>query len=69
MTRKTKTDELPPVYEVDVLPVERRLFPRGRRSQQGGPIEVEKDGKKVVVERRRSPGRRTSDREPGGRES
>jgi len=60
MKRKSKTNQLP-LYEVEELPVERRLFPRGRRSQRG-PLVIEKDGKKVVIERRRSPGRRKTDR-------
>jgi hypothetical protein len=64
MTRKPKADDVPPLYEVDELPVERRLFTRGRRTQSG-PLVIERDGKKVVVERRNSPGRRKTDRESG----
>jgi hypothetical protein len=64
MTRKPKADDPPPVYEVDELPVERRLFTRERRAQSG-PFVTERDGEKVVVERRKSPGRRKTDRDPG----
>ena len=41
MTRKPKPDDPPPVYEVDELPVERRLFTRERRAQSG-PMVVER---------------------------
>jgi len=68
MKRKNKADELPPLYEVEELPVERRLFPRGRRSQSG-PLMIDKGGKKVVVERRNSPGRRKADRTPNAGKS
>lgn len=64
MTRKHRAEDPPPVYEVDELLVERRLFPRGRRGQ-GGPHPAAKEGRKVLVERRKSPGRRKTDREPG----
>lgn len=63
MNRKSKNEDLPPVYEVDVLPVERRLFPRGRRTRNA-PLEAGKDRGKVVLDRRTTPGRRKSDREP-----
>jgi len=62
--RKRKTDpaedklELPPVYEVEVLPIERRLFPRGRR----GELVDEPEGALPAFERRRSLGRRAEDR-------
>jgi len=49
--------ELPPVYEVEVLPIERRLFPRGRR---GESVE-EPEGTLPAFERRRSLGRRADD--------
>lgn len=49
--------ELPPVYEVEVVPIERRLFPRGRR----GELVDEPEGALPAFERRRSPGRRAED--------
>ena len=68
MTRKNKSEDPPPIYEVDELLVERRLFPRGRRSQSGAHS-AGKEGRKVLVERRKSPGRRKTDREPGAGKS
>jgi hypothetical protein len=55
--------ELPPVYEVEVLPIERRLFPRGRR----GELVDEPVGTLPAFERRRSTGRRAEDwsKKPG----
>jgi len=47
-----------PVYEVEVVPIERRLFPRGRR----GELIEEGEGTLPGFERRRSPGRRAEDR-------
>lgn len=54
MNQKEKGDEALPVYEVEFIPVERRL--QDRRSQPpAGPVPVE----------RRQLGRRKSDQPPG----
>lgn len=50
--KKKKVDELPPLYEIEVIPVERRLNAPDRRAGKG---------KKVSLNRRRRPGRRASD--------
>jgi len=52
MKKKDHDDERPPLYDVEVLPVERRLNVPDRRA---GKI------KKVALDRRRHPGRRTTD--------
>ena len=47
-----------PVYDVEVVPIERRLFPRGRR----GVLIEQAEGTLPGFERRRTPGRRAEDR-------
>jgi len=53
--KKKKVDELPPLYEVEVIPVERRLNAPDRRAGKK---------KKVSLNRRRHPGRRAADPKP-----
>jgi len=66
MTKRTKNSP-PPLYEVEEVLVERRLFPRGRRrpdpSGDGDAANPQRQ------ERRRSPGRRKTDRDPGSGQS
>lgn len=52
---KEHDDELPPLYEVEEVPVERRLNAPDRRAGKR---------KKSALERRRHPGRRATDPKP-----
>ncbi|MGA7983640.1 MAG: hypothetical protein WCA01_00490 [Burkholderiales bacterium] len=58
MKKKEHDDELPPLYEVEVMPVERRLNAPDRRAGKR---------KKVSLNRRRHPGRRATDPKPRAR--
>ena len=60
MKKKDHADELPPLYDVEVLPVERRLNVPDRRAGK-------KEKKKLALERRRRPGRRATDLKPRAR--
>ena len=53
--KKKKDDELPPLYEVEVISAERRLNAPDRRAGKR---------KRVSLDRRRHPGRRATDPRP-----
>jgi hypothetical protein len=63
--RKEGDEELPPLYDVDVLPVERRLNVADRRAAALRKAAKRRKSRKLLeFERRRRPGRRASDRKP-----
>lgn len=55
MRNKEHEDELPPLYEVEEVPVERRLNAPDRRAGKR---------KRISLDRRSHPGRRATDRKP-----
>ena len=55
MKRKNREEDLPPLYEVEEVPVERRLNAPDRRAGKK---------RKSALERRRHPGRRATDPKP-----
>jgi hypothetical protein len=66
MKKKEHDDELPPLYEVEVLPVERRLNHPDRRAAAAlrKAAKRRKSRKELAFERRRHPGRRATDPKP-----
>jgi hypothetical protein len=58
MKKKDHHDELPPLYEVEEMPVERRLNAPDRRAGKK---------KRLDIDRRRRPGRRATDHRPRAR--
>jgi len=67
MKKREHDDELPPLYEVDVLPVERRLNHPDRRAVALRKAAAAKTKKQMEMERRRHPGRRATDPKPKAR--
>jgi hypothetical protein len=63
MKKKDHDDELPPLYDVEVLPVERRLNVPDRRAAAAlrKAAKRRKTRKELAFERRRHPGRRATD--------
>ncbi len=63
MKKKEHDDELPPLYEVEVMPVERRLNLPDRRAAAAlrKAAKRRKTRKELAFERRRHPGRRATD--------
>jgi hypothetical protein len=59
MRKKNHDDELPPLYDVEVLSVERRLNVADRRAA----------ALRKAAERRRHPGRRATDPKPAAKKS
>lgn len=66
MKKKEHDEELPPLYEVEVVPVERRLNAPDRRAAAAlrKAARRRKTRKELAFERRRHPGRRASDPKP-----
>ena len=66
MKRKHQDDELPPLYEVEEVPVERRLNAPDRRAAAAlrKAAKRRKTRKELAFERRRHPGRRATDPKP-----
>lgn len=66
MKKKHEDDELPPLYEVEEVPVERRLNAPDRRAAAAlrKAAKRRKTRKELAFERRRRPGRRATDPKP-----
>ena len=63
-------EETPPLYEVEVVPVERRLNHPDRRAvalRKAAAAKRAKTKKQMEIERRRHPGRRATDPKPKAR--
>jgi len=70
MKKREHDDELPPLYEVEVVPVERRLNHPDRRAvalRKAAAARLAKTRKQMEMERRRHPGRRATDPKPKAR--
>jgi hypothetical protein len=69
MRKKDLDEELPPLYDVEVLPVERRLNVPDRRAAAAlrKAAKRRKSRKELAFERRRRPGRRATDPGPRAR--
>jgi hypothetical protein len=63
---KEHDEELPPLYEVEEVPVERRLNAPDRRAAAAlrKAAKRRKTSKELAFERRRHPGRRATDPKP-----
>ena len=63
MKKKEHQQELPPLYDVEVMPVERRLNVPDRRAAAAlrKAAKRRKTRKELAFERRRRPGRRATD--------
>ncbi|MGH8738759.1 MAG: hypothetical protein ACREVC_15480 [Burkholderiales bacterium] len=66
MKKKEHDEELPPLYEVEVLPLERRLNVPDRRAAAAlrKSARRRKTRKELAFERRRHTGRRATDPKP-----
>ena len=71
MKKKDHDDELPPLYDVEVLSVERRLNAPDRRAAAAlrKAAKRRKSRKELAFERRRHPGRRATDPKPAAKKS
>ncbi|HUJ88247.1 MAG TPA: hypothetical protein VLX30_15470 [Burkholderiales bacterium] len=66
MKKKEHEEDLPPLYEVEIMPVERRLNVPDRRAAAAlrKAARRRKTRKELAFERRRHPGRRATDPKP-----
>ncbi len=66
MKKKEQDEEMPPLYEVEEVPVERRLNVPDRRAEalRKAAAKRRKTRKELALERRRHPGRRATDPKP-----